>query len=182
MTPEVQESLKKIIHLLVDPINPDFQIQIEHEGDQWRINIQADDVENIIGKDGDVLRSVQHISRVLIHREFPEDRSHFLIDANNYRRQREYAISTRIPEIAESDVLAQGNTIILVGLSGYERLQVHRILAEIKGLSTNSVGPDDNRKLLIMPTSETGSMSMEKAKIYHIDQIQKLNTQVAKSE
>jgi predicted RNA-binding protein Jag len=178
MTSEVQNSLIRFIRLLIDPINPGGEIVVEREGDQWRVNIGIEIEDNLIGKDGEVLRSIQHLARVLVHRKHPEDRSHFILDVNNYRKAREYAISNIIPQIAESDVLSQGHTIILVGLSGYERLQVHRILSEIKGLNTNSVGPEDNRKLLIMPTSETGSTSMEKAKIYHIDQIRKLQEKV----
>jgi predicted RNA-binding protein Jag len=178
MTSEVQNTLIGFIHLLVDPINPGAEIVIEREGDQWRVNLLVGTEEILVGKDGDVLRSIQHLARVLVHRKHSEDKSHFILDVNHYRKAREYAISNIIPQIAENDVLSQGHTIILVGLSGYERLQVHKILSEIKGLNTNSVGPEDNRKLLIMPTSETGSTSMEKAKIYHIDQIRKLQEKI----
>jgi predicted RNA-binding protein Jag len=61
--------------------------------------------------------------------------------------------------------LKQGLTVILVGLSGYERKLVHGILAEIKGLETSSVGPQDNRKLLVMPNSQIGNYGIENAKV-----------------
>ncbi len=171
MTQEVQESITNFLHLLIDPLTSEFEVKIEREGDQWRVSLLVSNPENVIGEEGEILRSIQHILRVLVHRKNIEDRSHFLLDINNYRREREAAVSSKIPEIAQNEVLTQGNTVILVGLSGYERLQVHRILADIKGLNTSSVGPEDNRKLLIMPTSETGSTSMDKAKIININQI-----------
>lgn len=172
MSNEFKECVLKFIQFLVFPVlSADFTTDIEKEGDQWRFNIVSKNTELLVGFEGDLLRSIQHLIRVLVHRKFPTDRTHFLIDVNNYRKNREYAISTKIPDIAISEVLSRGNTVILVGLSGYERLQVHKILAEIKGLNTSSVGPEDNRKLLIMPTSETGSGSMDSARIIHIDQI-----------
>jgi spoIIIJ-associated protein len=172
MPNEFKECVLKFIQLLVFPVlSADFTTEIEKEGDQWRFNILSEKSDVIVGIEGELLRSIQHLIRVLVHRKFPSDRTHFLIDVNNYRKNREYAISTKIPDIAMSEVLNKGNTVILVGMSGYERLKVHTILSEIKGLKTSSVGPEDNRKLLIMPTSETGSGSMDSAKIVHIDQI-----------
>lgn len=172
MTNEYRDLVQHYLNLIYNQIIPGFEFDIDREGEQWRFNlITTLDTELAVGKEGETLRSVQHLVRVLAHRKFPEDRTHFLLDINGYRRNREYAISVKIPEIAQSEVLANGNTVILVGLSGYERLQVHKILSEIKGLNTNSVGPEGNRKLLIMPTSETGSGSMDTAKIIHINQI-----------
>ncbi|MEM1312843.1 MAG: R3H domain-containing nucleic acid-binding protein [Patescibacteria group bacterium] len=174
MTSDVQGTLIKYIHLMVDPIDPNINIAIQREGDQWRANLVTEAEAEFTVADGELVRSIQHVARVLVHRKYPEDRSHFILDVNNYRKLREHSISNTIPILAKNDVLADGNTIILVGLSGYERLQVHRTLSEIKGLNTNSVGPSNNRKLLIMPTSETGSSSMDKAKIYTVDQIKKI--------
>lgn len=171
MTDEFKESILKSIHLIIDIVDDESKVELNKEADQWRFNIITTKPEEIIGKDGELIRSIQHIARVLVHKIFPEDRTHFLIDVNNYRQNREHAISKKIPDIAQKEVLDIGNTVILVGLSGYERLQVHQYLSEIKGLSTTSVGPEDNRKLLIMPTSETGSNSMDNAKIVDINRL-----------
>ncbi len=172
MLPELQEDILKILKMLVLSVDQDCQIELDKEGDQWRINLSTLQSEEFLNKDGELIRAVQHILRVLIHRKYPEDRTHFLIDINGHRKRRENLISQKIPNIAETEVLQQGSTVILVGLTGYERLQVHRILADIKGLNTSSVGPEENRKLLIMPTSETGSAGMDKAKIYHVNQLE----------
>ena len=172
MSPEIKEAIIYTLHLLIDGIDPNFELDIEKEGDQWRININTTKADNLIDKDGELIRSIQHLIRVLVHKKHPTDRSHFLIDVNDYRRNREKLILNKIPMLAKKEILMQGNTIILVGLSGYERLQIHNILAEIDGLSTNSVGPKENRKLLLMPTTETGSTGIDKAKIYNLDQIE----------
>jgi predicted RNA-binding protein Jag len=73
-----------------------------------------------------------------------------------------------LPDIVRSTVIEQGKTVVLIGLSGYERMIVHQLFSDIKGLSTNSVGADNARKLLIMPTSEFGSTGMDEAIVWDI--------------
>jgi len=171
MTTEFRESILKSINLIINIVDESAKIEVGKEADQWRFNIITSKPEDLIGKDGELVRSIQHVARVLVHKIFPEDRTHFLVDVNGYRQKREHTINNKIPEIAQKEVLNIGNTVILIGLSGYERLQVHNYLSEIKGLSTTSVGPEDNRKLLIMPTSETGSIGMDNAKIIDINRL-----------
>jgi predicted RNA-binding protein Jag len=74
-------------------------------------------------------------------------------------------ILQKIPHLAEYDVLEHGKTVIIVGLTSYERLQVHKLLQDTKGLNTTSVGGRGDRKLIIVPTSDIGSGGMESAKV-----------------
>jgi predicted RNA-binding protein Jag len=174
MTNQYREFILKYLNSVLQQVLEKYTIDIEKEAEQWRINISSEKTLDIFENyEGEFLRSLQHIVRVLVHKEYPTDRTHFVLDFNGKRKARSHAISVSIPEIAQNEVLTNGNTVILVGLSGYERLQVHRTLSEIKGLNTSSVGPQDNRKLLIMPTSEIGSSGMDKAKIVDIEQLLK---------
>lgn len=174
MTNQYREFILKYLNLILQQVFEQYTVEIEKEAEQWRININCDKSGEITENyEGEFLRSIQHVIRVLVHKQYPNDRTHFVLDFNTKRKSRSHAISVSIPEIAQTEVLTNGNTVILVGLSGYERLQVHRTLSEIKGLNTSSVGPQENRKLLIMPTSETGSSGMDKAKIVDIEQLLK---------
>jgi predicted RNA-binding protein Jag len=66
--------------------------------------------------------------------------------------------------MVSTSVLVQGMTLMVLGLSSYERLIVHKSLSEIKGIQSMSVGGGNNRKLVVMPSSE-GSVNggLEKA-------------------
>jgi spoIIIJ-associated protein len=160
-----RSTLTKIITSLVAPIVEDYEIEVQREGDQWRVNIHTQKIELVIGQEGEYLKSLQHLIRVLVHKIHPEDRTHFILDVGGYRLNREQILKEKARQIAQEEVLAQGTTLILTGLNSYERKLIHSILSDIEGLETSSVGTEGSRKLIIRPTSETGSTGMDNAKV-----------------
>lgn len=163
----VSQTILDLLLPIVKAINADCQIDFQKEADQYRIVIN-NGTQDLVGEKSEVIRSLQHLVRVVVHKKFPEDRTHFLFDVGGFRSKREMALKMHIPELANIQVLQEGQTVVLVNLSGYERLLVHQLLADIDGLDTNSVGPKNDRKLLIMPTSEVGSTAMDDAIIWDI--------------
>jgi len=170
MDAKYKEALAQQVAELIDPIllGGDFEVDICKEADQWRVNISGSNLDILVGDSADVLRSLQHLLRVKMHSLFPKDRTHFLLDINDFRANREKLLKERARLIADLEVLNNGSTLILVGLSSYERRIVHNLLVEIEGLETTSVGQGSGRKLLIRPTSEIGSKGMDAAKVIDI--------------
>ena len=157
MIPTVEEKIKKYIDLIVSAMGTKYTTEIIKEGDQYRIVVDLEDKPNslLIGTDGDTLSSFQHIIRTLFHKDLPDDKTHFIIDIGRYRRTREDLINNKIPEMVSTSVLVQGMTLMVLGLSSYERLIVHKSLSETKGIQSISVGGGNNRKLVVMPNSES---------------------------
>ena len=166
MNHDYQNFLVEVIGTLLKPMGIDPEFLIEKESDQYRVTIK--DKANKISTDPNFLFSLQHITRVLVHHNYPEEKGHFLLDIGGAKKTREKLISERIPVLTQEIVLSKGSTIILVGLTGYERKLVHGILTEVKGLQTTSVGSPENRKLLIMPTSESSNSGIENAKVVNL--------------
>jgi spoIIIJ-associated protein len=168
-----QEELHAVLKLLIEPIAAEPNIQISKEGDQWRVNVNTDQNDLLVGYKGENIKAIQHVTRVLIHKKFPDNRTHFLIDVGKYRKSREHVLNATIQNMADKDVLEQGKTIIITGLTSYERRMVHNLLTEIKGLETTSIGEEGTRKLIIRPTQGeiVGSMGMDNAIIVSIDQL-----------
>lgn len=164
----VSQTISDLLQPIVMAISPNAEITFQKEADQWRISIQ-NGTEDLIGEKSHTLSSLQHLVRVVVHKKFPDDRTHFLFDVDGFRSKRELAIKTHIPDLAKIKVLEEGQTVVLVNLNGYERMMVHQLLLGIDGLETNSVGLKSERKLLIMPTSEVGSTAMDDAIIWDIN-------------
>lgn len=169
MSPEIQATITEFIDLLIKPIDPDLSVFFEKESNQYRVSIKSDKEGLLVGEKGYLLKSFQHLIRVLTHCKYPNDKSHFLLDVNNYKKERERKIKVFIPEVAKESVLNNGKTVIIAGLSGYERMLIHKILGDSKAISTSSVGGEENRKMLIMPNSEFGATGMDQAIIINID-------------
>lgn len=168
---EIQKTIEEILKNITLGLKIETTVNFKKEADQYRIILQTENPEILTEENGELIPQIQHILRVAIHQKFPADKTHFLLDVNDFRKNREYNIKIKIPDIAKSKVLQQGKTIILVGLSSYERMLIHKILSDSKGLNTSSVGPREARKLLIMPTSEFGSSSMDDALIINVNKL-----------
>jgi spoIIIJ-associated protein len=174
MDPIISEEIEKIINLILFPFyNKKTECEIEREGDQWRINLKIDEYEMFIENNSEILKAIQHYLRVSIHKKFPEDRTHFILDIGMYRQKRENILKEKIRSVAEEKVLQEGTTLILINLSSYERKVVHNLLVEVDGLETTSVGQGSHRKLIIRPTSEVGSKGMDEAKVIDIFSLEK---------
>lgn len=175
MEDSYKEQAFEMVKSIVKPIVGEVECDFLKEGDQWRLNIQTKNYGKLIGNHGEVLSGLQHLIRVIVHKKFPQDRTHFLVDVNERRRKREEFIQNKVPDYGKEEVLGLGKTVIMSNLSSYERKIIHKMLDEIKGLETTSVGERYNRKLLIRPTSDAGSQGMEDSIVVDIEKEVKLN-------
>lgn len=169
---EIKNTTREICSALIQPMMPNHEIEFLKEADQWRINIVVTpELEKVIlGFNNELINALQHYVRIAIHRAYPEDRTHFILDVNTAKKRREQYITETIPKLGEEEVLRDGKSIIFVGLSSYERRLVHGIMVEVKGLETVSVGPQNDRRLILRPTSEAGGSSgIENARVIDIN-------------
>lgn len=171
MDQQYQDSVKQIISSVLDNISKPESYEFLREGDQWRINIVSKTPDDVYGHKGSLINSIQHLVRVITHKTYPDDRTHFLIDVNMMRKNREKYVNEEVPKMAQDDVLTLGKTVVINGLSSYERKIVHAMLVDVQGLGTTSVGKGNERKLLIRPDSDTGSLGMENSKVVDINQV-----------
>jgi spoIIIJ-associated protein len=157
MQQEYQDQLYTVIKLLIEPISANPIIKIHKEGDQWRVIVDTDQNELLVGYKGENIKAIQHITRVIIHKMFPE------------------ALNSTMIRFGQEEVLEKGKTVILSGLTSYERRIVHSILSEVDGIETSSIGDEGNRKLIIRPTRGElmSGMGMENSIILPIDQLLK---------
>lgn len=169
MPPNIQKLITNLIYILAGNIVNITSISYQKEGNQFRIVIDSDNSQIFIDENSELLKAIQHTIRVIVHLQNQHDRTHFFLDVDNYRKNREKTLSIRVPELAQNTVLKHGKTIIMINLTGYERLQVHKLLSDVTGLQTTSVGKNNNRKLLIIPTSEVGITKLEDAMIFDIN-------------
>jgi predicted RNA-binding protein Jag len=172
MISTIQDQITNLIHITVAKIAVLDSINFEKEGDQTRVCILTQNNQLFLDNQCELLEAIQHFIRKIIHIKNPADRSHFFLDIGHYNKNREYILSVQTPELAQVKVLGKGQTVIMTHLSGFERLYVHKLLAGVNGLQTSSVGIDPHRKLLILPTSEIGSTTLDESEIFDLDSIQ----------
>jgi spoIIIJ-associated protein len=166
---ELVELLQNVTRGLVE----NLELEFEPEGEQWRIKLNSEDNGILIGHQGENLLAIQHIIRILFHARHPENRTHFVIDVGAYRTARERFITNMVREMVYKEVLQDGSTIIIKGLNSYERRLVHNSLGDYKGMESSSIGEDNNRRMIIRPTTGSATRGIEDAKVIDIEKYEK---------
>jgi spoIIIJ-associated protein len=115
------------------------------------VNIQLDgkDAAHLVGKHGEVINALQYLLNIIVQRQVPSG-ARATLDANDYRRRREDALTKLATRIAEQ-VLDRQEEAVLDALPAFERRIVHKALSTISGVQTYSEGEEPNRRVVIAP-------------------------------
>ena len=113
------------------------------------IDIAGDDSGLLIGRRGQTLQSLQFVVNMIIRKEFGES-ARVVLDVERYRQRREASLRDMASKVADR-VQQTGRSITLEPMSAADRRIIHISLSEREGISTESVGFGDDRKVSIIP-------------------------------
>ena len=121
-----------------------------------RITIVGEDASTLIGHHGDTLDALQYLANLAcarknIHGE--RDKSRVTLDIEGYRAKREETLRALARRMA-AKALRNRRSVMLEPMTPYERRIIHSEIQGIEGVSTNSVGSDSNRKIVIFLTDK----------------------------
>jgi spoIIIJ-associated protein len=114
-----------------------------------RIEIEGRDSGRIIGKKGQVLSAIQHITNRVVNKP-GLDRRHVVVDAEGYRQRREDTLATMAQRLGRK-ALEEGKIITFEPMSPRDRRIVHLALAKFPGVVTKSDGEGEGRRVQIIP-------------------------------
>ena len=135
------------------------------EDDTRRIIIAGDDASVLIGHHGETLDALQYLANLASARKNingERDKSRVTLDIEGYRKKREETLRALARRKA-SVALKTGRSVMLEPMSAYERRIIHSEIQNIEGVSTNSIGSDNNRKIVIFLTDKRPKGLFEEA-------------------
>lgn len=144
----IRETILKIFSFL--NIEPD--ITIENINGRTRANVSIDEAGFFIGRDGENLKSFQHIISLLLIKKTGDFSagSSFVFDINNYQKEKEdYLIA--LAKNSANKVLETGSGVELGVMSAMERKIIHLTIEQIDGVKSESVGEGEERRVIIKP-------------------------------
>ena len=121
-----------------------------------RITISGDDASALIGHHGDTLDALQYLANLASARKNingERDKSRVTVDIEGYRAKREEVLRALARRMA-AKALRNKRSVMLEPMSAYERRIIHSEVQGIEGVSTNSIGSDNNRKIVIFLTDK----------------------------
>ena len=105
----------------------------------------------LIGHHGDTLDALQYLLNLAANRRENGEKRDYLkvtLDIEGYRAKREETLRALARKQADK-VLKYKRSVMLEPMNPYERRIIHSEVQNIKGVSTNSIGSENNRKIVI---------------------------------
>jgi spoIIIJ-associated protein len=123
------------------------EVRIEDSADGPRLNLTGDEAELLVRHRGEPLKALQHVVDMAFSRSLPDDTRVF-VDALEYRKGKDIELRRMAKFLAEK-AKQTGLDQQLGPLNPYERRLVHMAVAEVPGVTTESVGDAFSKTVLI---------------------------------
>jgi spoIIIJ-associated protein len=137
---------------LLDLVDYDGDIDLDVEAGRAVVSIDGgDDLEKLVGPRGNVLESLQELTRLAVQQE-TGTRSRLMLDIAGWRADRRQELKDLGRATAER-VLADGERIRLQPMTPFERKVVHDAVATVDGVHSESEGEDPRRRVVVFPQS-----------------------------
>ncbi len=144
-------ALEFIEKLLAD-MNIDAEVTMtDGEAGEKRITVSGESAAILIGHHGETLDSLQYLASLAANKRVDgkkEDYVRITVDVEGYRAKREETLRALARRMA-AKVQKYKKSVMLEPMNPYERRIIHSEIQNIAGVSTNSIGSENNRKIVI---------------------------------
>jgi spoIIIJ-associated protein len=123
------------------------------------IDLTGEDSGLLIGRRGQTLQALQFIVNLMVRKDFGEN-VRVVLDVEHYRQRREASLRDMATKVA-SRVVQTGRGITLEPMSAADRRVIHLSLANHQGVTTESVGFGEERKVTILPSRRNSDQPVQ---------------------
>ena len=145
----------EFVNLIIDDMELDAKASVcdmPGSGNVKLIKIEGAEAGVLIGHHGETLDSLQYLTNLVANKreENEESRGYtrITIDIEDYRAKREATLRQLAGRMAQK-VIKYKKSVTLEPMNPYERRIIHSEIQNIQGVTTTSVGSDNNRKIII---------------------------------
>ena len=144
----VEEKIEQFLKGLLEKMGSDaVPHAVKCEGNTYKVELTGSDLGYLIGRRGDTLDAIQHLSNYTINRGV-EGHIRINVDAEDYRQKREDSLRRYARKKAQQVLKARRRTT-LEPMNAYERHVIHATLQEMENITTYSTGTEPNRRVVV---------------------------------
>lgn len=137
----------KFLDGLFGILGEEVKVDVAKDGDNLSVELSGPDMGLVIGKRGETLDALQHLTSLVVNRG-DLDFVKVSLDTENYREKRVKALQNLALKLA-SKVAKSGRNTSLEPMNAYERRIIHSTLQDHDVVTTYSVGQGMKRKVVI---------------------------------
>ncbi|PLX70900.1 MAG: single-stranded DNA-binding protein [Denitrovibrio sp.] len=134
----------------------DFSIEVKNRNPDIVLNIISPDSKLLIGKNAQMLDSMQFIINRMMDWEGSD--SSFIVDVEDYRERVVETLKEKAVKLAKT-VRRTGKPIKMSPMVTLVRKEIHMALKQVQGISTVSKGDGHLKEILILPERKAGGRS-----------------------
>ena len=144
----IEEKIEVFLKGLLEHMNSTAVPHAWKNGDNsYMVELVGEDLGYLIGRRGDTLDALQHLSNYTINRGI-DGHIRINVDAECYREKREESLRRYARKKAQQVLKAHRRTT-LEPMNAYERHVIHATLQDTDRITTYSVGTEPNRRVVI---------------------------------
>ena len=139
------------VRSLIESMGIEASVTMTEDGENKLIRVTGESAGVLIGHHGDTLDSLQYLANLAANKKVAGEKREFCritVDIENYRGKREEALRNLARHKAER-VLRYKKSQTLEPMNPYERRIIHSEVQKIEGVSTNSIGSENNRRVVL---------------------------------
>ncbi len=156
------------IRNLVNGMGLEASVEMTEDGENKLIRVMGESAGVLIGHHGDTLDSLQYLANLAANKKVAGEKREFCritVDVENYRGKREETLRALARNKAEK-VLRYKKSQTLEPMNPYERRIIHSEVQKIEGVSTNSIGSENNRRVVLYLEDTVANASSARSEDY----------------
>jgi len=143
---EIKKTIKEFFEKTTFEVEIEFSPQIDLT---LPINLKMETPQILIGEGGQTLSDIQHLLKAILKRKVAEN-FYIDLDINDYKKKKNEYLK-EIARSAADEVSLTKKEKILSPMSAYERRIIHLELAGRQDISTQSIGQEPERRIVVKP-------------------------------
>ncbi|MDD3831680.1 MAG: protein jag [Clostridia bacterium] len=141
------QKAQEYLTTLLEKMQFEHTVSVSEQDGEIHVSLLGDGGGAIIGHRGEVLNSIQYLTSLAVNAD-KEDFVRVVVDAENYRAKRTIVLE-QLAKNLEKKVIRTRRDTKLEPMNPYERRVIHSTLQGSQYVSTESVGEEPNRCVII---------------------------------
>lgn len=148
---KVIDAAEDFLHEVFAAMNLEVIMKIEdNDEDGCLIELSGKGLGILIGRRGQALDALQYLLNLAVNRKHADEKIHFTLDVEDYRRRREQTLIKLAKSVAER-ALKTRREVKLEPMNRHERKIIHTVLQDNDRVETHSAGEEPYRYIIVSP-------------------------------
>jgi spoIIIJ-associated protein len=149
MSEELVKKIEEEVKEFFSKMGFEVELKVSRKEDVFKVDVQTKEFQDLIGEKGKTLFEIQHLLNAILKKKMGEEI--FLdLDIGGYKEKKIKYLKELAKSVADEVALTKKERI-LEPMPAYERRIIHLELASRPDVTTESIGKEPKRRVVIRP-------------------------------